>query len=78
MKLAQAMKRKIRWVPSAALAVALSGCGGTEVKIADVPPAKIEPVKDLQASKNQKALKGGAPASGSSSGITHNPSETPP
>ena len=78
MKVTQAMKMKIRWVPFAAVVVALSGCGGTEVKLADVPPAKIEPVKDLSVSKDQRALKSGAPASGSSSGIKHNPSETPP
>ena len=56
---------------------ALPGCGGTEVNLADVPPAQIAPVKQEEATKSQEALKKGAPAKGSSAGINHNPSETP-
>jgi hypothetical protein len=72
-----ARPKKTRWVPFAAVFVSLSGCGGTEVKLADVPPAKIAPSKDSPVSKNPTALQSGAPPTGSSSGIRHNPSETP-
>jgi hypothetical protein len=73
------MRAKRSWrVASAAVVVSLSGCGGTEVKLADVPPAKIEPVKVSAATKDRTVLKSGAPAKGSSSGINFNPSETPP
>ena len=68
---------KFGCVAFALMIPSVPGCGGTEVKLADVPPAAIAPVKEGDATKDVKALKTGAPAKGSSSGINHNPSETP-
>ena len=72
-----ALSRGFGWVSFAFLILSLPGCGGTEVKLADVPPAAIAPSKEGEATKDVKALKTGAPAKGSSSGMDHNPSETP-
>ena len=76
------MKDALRWgfgsASFAFLILSLPGCGGgTEVKLADVPAAAIGENKQGEATKNVKALKTGAPAKGSSSGMDHDPSETP-
>jgi hypothetical protein len=54
----------------------LTGCGGSEVKLADAPPVKIEAPKDAPVAKDRSHLQKGAPPPGSSSGINFNPSET--
>jgi len=60
-----------------ALSASIAGCGPEEIKLKDAPPAQIAPVKTDAPSKSQDSLKSGAPSPGSSSGIKHNPSETP-
>ena len=54
----------------------LPGCGGTEVKLADVPPAQIAPNVQGEATSSKENLKKGAPAKGSSAGINFNPSDS--
>lgn len=55
----------------------LTGCGSDDVKLKEVPPVPIGAVKDEKATSSQETLKIGAPPKGSSSGMNHNPSETP-
>jgi len=75
---------KMKWaMPLACLSLvpvglSLPGCDGTEVKLADVPPAQIAPNKQADASKNKADLKSGAPPAGSSSGMNRNPTDSSP
>ncbi|WP_435006633.1 hypothetical protein P12x_004145 [Tundrisphaera lichenicola] len=55
----------------------MSGCGDEEIQLQKAKPVDIGERKDEKASKSQATLKKGAPPIGSSSGMTHNPSETP-
>jgi hypothetical protein len=73
------MRDRIQGSLVAAIAVAfVCGCGGTEVKLADAPPAEIKPLKEGPVAKDRAGLQKGAPPPGSSSGINFNPSETKP
>ena len=59
------------------VSMVLPGCGGgTEVKLADVPPAQISPNVQGEATADKASLKKGAPAKGSSAGINFNPSDS--
>ena len=60
-----------------ALAALLGGCGSEEIQLKKAPPVPIGAAKKEEATKDQSALKSGAPPRGSSSGMNHNPSETP-
>ncbi|MDX2035313.1 MAG: hypothetical protein SFX72_01580 [Isosphaeraceae bacterium] len=75
------MRRSLILRAAGALLVAASpvlvGCGDEQVKLADAPPAAIGELKKEAETGSKDSLKKGAPAKGSSSGIRHNPSETP-
>ena len=76
MKMKRAMPRACLSIVVASLS--LAGCDGTEVKLADVPPAPIAPNKQAAESQNKSDLKLGAPPKGSSSGMNRNPSDSGP
>jgi hypothetical protein len=69
--------RGVLGAASIAWAASLTGCGNEEIKLKEAPPVAIGEAKEGKPTKSQSALRSGAPPVGSSSGMTHNPSETP-
>jgi hypothetical protein len=73
--------KSFRSVPGAVAVVwaaTLAGCGNEDIKLKEAPPVPIGAAKEEKATKSQSSLRSGAPPVGSSAGMNHNPSETPP